>query len=121
MTLRAHKCPNGHITYPGHRLCPDCGNEQTRTVDLSQETAEVVTWTTSTATPPGVRQPNTLAIVEFSVEGTSVRVLGQTTSDEIEIGDKVEPVHAEELREAGVGIKPKDSDQTWDGYRFQPV
>mgnify|MGYP000412784707 CR=1 FL=1 len=121
MTLVAHECPNGHITYPGHRLCPECGEHQTETIDLTNETAEVVTWTTSTATPPGVRQPNTLAVVEFSVEAATVRMLGQATSDDIEIGDEVEPVYTEELRDPGVGIKPELSDQSWDGYRFQPV
>jgi uncharacterized OB-fold protein len=121
MTLTAYGCPNGHVTYPGHRLCPECGEQQTETVDLSDETAEVVTWTTSTATPPGVRQPNTLAIVEFTVEGTAVRMLGQTVSEDVEVGDEVEPVYTDELREPGVGIKPNESDQDWDGYRFQSV
>lgn len=121
MGFDAHRCSNGHITCPGHRLCPECGNEQTETIDLSDEIGEVVTWTTSTATPPGVRNPNTLAIVEFEVDGTSVRALGQSTSDGIEIGDEVEPVYVERLREPGAGLKPEDSDQEWDGYRFRPV
>jgi hypothetical protein len=89
-------------------------------VDLADRTAEVVTWTTSTATPPGVREPNTLAIVEFDVEGTSVRVLAGTTTDEVETGDPVRPVHVDELREPGAGIREPAS-QAWDGYRFEPV
>lgn len=119
MALVAHRCPNGHLTYPGHPLCPDCGEEQTDTVDLTDRTAEVVTWTESTATPPGVREPNLLAVVAFDVEGETVAALGQLT-DEVEIGDAVEPVYAEQLREPGAGIREPES-QSWDGYRFEPV
>jgi uncharacterized OB-fold protein len=117
----AHRCENGHLTYPGHTRCPDCGAEQTETVDLSDRTGAVVTWTTSTATPPGVREPNHLAIVEFTVDGESVRALGQlTTADGVDIGDDVEPVYAAELREPGAGIREPDS-QAWDGFRFEPA
>ncbi|MEA5386602.1 nucleic acid-binding protein [Haloarculaceae archaeon H-GB11] len=120
MSFDAHRCPNGHVTYPGHTLCPECGEKQTETIDLADRTAEVVTWTTSMATPPGVREPNTLAIVEFDVDGQSVRAIGQVTTDDVETGDDVEPVYAEELREPGEGIKEPES-QEWDGYRFQPT
>jgi uncharacterized OB-fold protein len=138
MTLNAHRCPNGHLTYPGHELCPDCGEEQTETVDLSDEIGEIVTWTTNTATPPGVRQPNSLAIVEFEVSeagsasesrtesdgGESVRAIGQLAGDgeeiDVEIGDEVRPVYAEELRDPDAGIRAKES-QEWDGYQFEPV
>ena len=117
--LEAYRYSDGSITYPGHPLGPD-GGEPVETVDLSEYTAEVVTWTTSTATPPGVRQPNTLAIVEFDVNGEPVRALGQVTTDEVEIGDEVKPVYCEELREPGVGIREPESHE-WDGYRFEPV
>jgi uncharacterized OB-fold protein len=121
MSMDAHRCPNGHVTFPGHTLCPECGEGQTETVDLSELTGEVVTWTTSTTTPPGVREPNTLAFVEFDVDGESVRALGQCTTDEVETGDEVEPVYVEELRDPDVGLKAGDSDQEWDGYRFEPT
>lgn len=120
MSMDAHRCPNGHVSYPGHALCPTCGEEQIETIDLSELTGEVVTWTTSTATPPGVREPNTLAFVEFDIDGESVRALGQVTTDEIETGDEVEPVYVEELRDPEVGLKAGESDQEWDGYRFEP-
>jgi uncharacterized OB-fold protein len=137
MSLHARRCPNGHLSYPGHELCPDCGEEQTETVDLTDEIGEVVTWTTNTATPPGVRQPNSLAIVEFEVseaqsasesraesdggEDDSVRAIGQLAEDtEVEIGDEVRPVYAEELRDPDAGIREKES-QAWDGYRFESV
>lgn len=132
----AHRCENGHLSYPGHTRCPDCGEPQTDTVDLSDRTAEVVTWTTSTATPPGVRQPNHLAIVEFEVpesqsdgpsdspdgvDGETVRALGQlTTAEGVDIGDDVQPVYTEELRDPAAGIREPES-QAWDGFRFEPV
>lgn len=119
-TLEAHQCENGHLSYPGHTRCPDCGAAQTGTVDLTDRTATVVTWTTSTATPPGVRQPNTLGIVEFDVDGEPVRALGQFTTDDIETGQAVTPVYASQLRDPDAGIRHPDS-QEWDGFRFEPV
>ncbi|GAB3683565.1 Zn-ribbon domain-containing OB-fold protein [Salinarchaeum chitinilyticum] len=124
--LLATRYESGAITYPGHPIGPE-GTEPVEEVDLSEYTAEVVTWTTSTATPPGVRQPNHLAIVEFAVpdpdgDGVqTVRALGQLTTDDVVSGDEVRPVYAEELREPGVGIKDEDSAQDWDGYRFEPI
>ncbi|PSP69837.1 nucleic acid-binding protein [Halobacteriales archaeon QH_8_67_27] len=125
MSFDAYVCENGHVTYPGHTLCPDCGEKQTETLDLSDRTGEVVTWTHSTKTPPGVRAPNTLAIVEFDLSAESladeyVRAIGQVTTDEVETGDPVEPVYAAELRDPDVGIRVPES-QGWDGYRFDPV
>lgn len=119
MSLDAHRCPNGHLTYPGHTRCPECGEQQTSTVDLAERTAKVVTWTESTATPPGVRSPNLIAVVEFEVDGETVRAFGGAT-EAVEIGDEVRPIHVEQLRESGAGIRHPDS-QEWDGYRFAPV
>jgi uncharacterized OB-fold protein len=132
MRFEAHVCENGHASYPGHTRCPDCGEEQTATVDLSERTAEVVTWTHSSKTPPGVRAPNTIAIVEFDVaeavaeaagveDGDEfVRAIGQVTTDDVETGDAVEPVDADQLRDPEAGIREPES-QEWDGYRFEPV
>ena len=126
MTLEAGICPNGHVSYPTHPRCPECGESQDAALDLVEERAEVVTWTTSTATPPGVREPNTMAIVEFDISNveaasdTFVRALGQATTDDIETGDVVEPVYVEELRDPDVGIREPES-QDWDGYRWDPV
>lgn len=110
---------DGSITYPPHPVSRD-GAERVGTVDLREYTAEVVTWTTATATPPGVRQPNHLAIVAFDVDGEEVRALGQLTTDGVEIGDEVEPVYAAELRDPEAGIREPAS-QNWDGFRFRPV
>ena len=120
MSLEAGRCPNGHLSYPIHPRCPDCGAPQDGTVDLADRTATVVTWTVSTATPPGVRQPNPLAIVEFDVDGEPVRAIGGLTTDEVETGDAVRPVHVEELRDPEAGIRAVES-QAWDGYRFEPL
>ncbi|WP_226483263.1 OB-fold domain-containing protein [Natrinema amylolyticum] len=119
MTMEATRYADGSISYPGHPRGPD-GAEPVETIDLSEYTAEVVTWTTSTATPPGVREPNTLAIVEFDVDGEAVRAIGQVTTDDVETGDKVRAVSVEELREPGAGIRDPES-QAWNGYRFEPV
>lgn len=119
--LIAGRCPDGHLSYPPHPRCPECGRPQdAEPVDLADETASIVTWTTSTATPPGVRQPNHLAIVAFEVDGRSVRALGQLTTPDVEIGDEVRPVYAGELRDPQAGIREPAS-QRWDGYRFEPV
>ncbi|MEF8773698.1 MAG: nucleic acid-binding protein [Halobacteriales archaeon] len=118
--MEAHRCPNGHLSVPAHPRCPECGEPQTEVVDLTDRTAEVVTWTTSTATPPGVREPNHLAIVEFDVAGSSVRAIGQVTTGEVAVGDDVEPVHVDQLREPDAGIR-EPSSQNWDGFRFDPV
>lgn len=127
--FEAAEYESGAVTYPPHPVGPE-GTERVGTIDLGAREATVITWTTSTATPPGVRQPNTLAIVAFDMgddyDGPPVRALGQIADDEegetyeVEIGDRVEPVYADELREPGAGIREPDS-QDWDGFRFQPV
>jgi uncharacterized OB-fold protein len=117
--MEAHRYPDGSLTYPGHARGP-AGEAPVDTVDLSDRTAEVITWTVSTASPPGVREPNPLAIVEFDVDGEPVRAIGGLTTDAVEIGDRVRPVHVDELRDPEAGIREPAS-QRWDGYRFEPV
>ncbi|WP_096393655.1 Zn-ribbon domain-containing OB-fold protein [Halorubrum trapanicum] len=130
-TFEAAEYADGTVTYPPHTVSPN-GAERVGTVDLREHEARVITWTTSTATPPGVREPNTLAIVEFEMgdeyDGPPVRALGQIAEREddsgksfdVDIGDRVEPVYADELREPGAGIREPES-QDWDGFRFRPV
>ncbi|ERH01683.1 MAG: putative nucleic-acid-binding protein containing a Zn-ribbon [Halonotius sp. J07HN6] len=117
--MEAARYPDGTIRYPSHPVGPE-GAEPVETVDLSEYRATVITWTTSTATPPGVREPNHLGIVEFDVDGEAVRAIGQLTSDDVAIGDTVKPVYADELRDPEAGIREPES-QSWDGYRFRPV
>ena len=123
-TFEAAEYAGGAVSYPPHPIGPG-GTERVGTVDLREHEARVITWTTSTATPPGVREPNTLAIVEFAMgddyDGPPVRALGQIAEQEdgsadqfdVAIGDRVEPVYADELREP--------ASQSWDGFRFRPV
>jgi len=117
--LTAVRYADGSLGYPAHTLGSD-GNPPVDTIDLREYTAEIITWTKATATPPGVREPNTLAIVEFEIDDESVRAIGQVTTTEITIGDRVEPVYVSELRDPTVGIREPDS-QAWDGYRFKPI
>ena len=121
--FEAAEYASGAVSYPPHPVGPE-GTDRVGTVDLREHAAEVITWTESTATPPGVRQPNTLAIVEFDMgadyDGPPVRAIGQVAdNDDVAIGDTVEPVYASELRDPGAGIREPDS-QEWDGYRFEP-
>ena len=117
--FEATRYADGSLGYPGHPVGPD-GAEPVGTIDLADETGEVVTWTTATATPPGVEAPNHLAIVAFEVDGETVRALGQLTTDDVAIGDAVEPVYAAELRDPEAGIRDPDAHE-WDGFRFEPV
>ena len=141
--FEAAEYADGTVTYPPHTVSPN-GADRTGSIDLREYEARVVTWTTSTATPPGVREPNTLAIVEFDMgddyDGPPVRALGQIAEGDragagsgddadggdggeqfdVDIGDRVEPVYAGELREPGAGIREPES-QDWDGFRFRPV
>ncbi len=122
MSMDAMRYTDGTVTYPPHPVGPE-GGEPLETVDLSGYEATVVTWTVSTATPPGVRAPNALAIVEFDVEGESVRAIGglvEGAEATVAIGDTVRPVHVDELRNPDAGIREPAS-QSWDGYRFEPV
>lgn len=117
--LVARQCLAGHLYYPDRAVCPDCGADESDPVALDGTTGTVITWTTARATPPGVRAPNTLAIVEFEFEGTTVRALGQTTTEDVAIGDEVRPVRVDELRDPEAAFRETDS-QRWDGVRFEP-
>jgi uncharacterized OB-fold protein len=118
--LLAGRCPNDHLAVPGQDRCPACGESREETVDLKDAVGEVITWTESKATPPGVRSPNPVAIVAFEVDGREVRAVGGLTDGDVEIGDRVRPVYVAELRDPGAGMRERES-QAWDGYRFDPV
>ena len=117
--LQAYGCPNGHFTHPAHPRCPTCGVPQESTVDLTSMTGTVLTWTTVTSTPPGVREPNTLAIVEFTLDDGTVHVLGGTT-EKVAVGDDVRLVYVERLRDPEQSVRAGTA-QPWDGFRFEPV
>lgn len=120
MGLTAHACGNGHVTYPGHYRCPECHEPQTGTIDLTEHTGTVITWTNSTSTPPGVREPNPIAIVEFDLDTGTVRVIGGLTTTNVSIGQSVKPVFEETLRDPNAGIRLPET-QNWSGYRFAPL
>lgn len=117
--LTAVRYSDGTISYPGHAVGRE-GGEVIETIDLSERTAQIITWTNVTATPPGVRSPNPMAIVEFDVDGQAVRALGQLTTSDVSIGDLVTPQYAAELRDPEATVRVPAS-QEWDGYRFAPV
>lgn len=116
--LRAHVCENDHLTVPGHPRCPTCGEPQERTLDLTGETGSVLTWTAVESTPPGVREPNLLAVVEFTTDVGPVRVLGGTVG-EVTVGDTVEPVFVDQLRDPAASVR-EGTEQPWSGFRFEP-
>ncbi len=117
--LLAHGCEDDHFTYPSHPRCPTCGKPQEETVALTSKVATVVTWTRVTSTPPGVREPNTLALVEFALDSGPVRVLGGTT-DDVAVGDEVQPVYVGQLRDPAESVR-QETAQPWDGFRFERV
>ena len=118
--FEAVRYDDGTVSYPGHPLGRE-GGEPVERIDLSELEGEIITWTTSTATPPGVREPNHLAIVEFELEsGDRVRAIGQLTDGEVETGDRVRPVYTARLRNPDECLRVEAS-QAWDGYRFEPI
>ncbi len=117
--LLAYRYEDGSLACPGHPRGP-AGDDPIGEVDLSDHTGEVVTFTVARATPPGVRAPNPVAIVEFTVDGETVRAVGQLTTTEVAIGDTVKPVYTDQLRDPEQSLREPAS-QAWDGYRFAPV
>lgn len=115
----AARYESGNITYPPHPVCPETGTPRTELIDLSAHVGTVLTWTQAMTTPPGVREPNTLAIVTFEVDGQTVRALGGTTGP-VSVGDRVRPVYVEQLRDPEQAIRETES-QRWDGVRFEPM
>jgi uncharacterized OB-fold protein len=117
--LIAVRYADGSLSCPPHPRGPG-GSEVVDRIDLSDRVAEVVTWTESHATPPGVREPNPIAIVEFDLDAGRVRTIGQLTTADVAIGDAVRPVPADDLRDPEAGVREPAS-QSWDGFRFEPA
>jgi len=117
--LVAYRYEDGSLACPGHPRGP-AGDEPVEEIDLSEYTGEVVTFTVARATPPGVRAPNPVAIVEFTIGEEAVRAIGQLTTETVSIGDTVMPVYTEQLRDPEQSLREPAS-QDWNGYRFEPV
>jgi uncharacterized OB-fold protein len=110
---------DGSVGYPMHPIGPD-GHAPLGEVALTGLTGTVETWTESTATPPGVRAPNLLAIVSIDVPGGPVRMIGQVAADTVAIGDRVQLGPPTQLRDPDSGLRPT-AVQSYVGHRFVPV
>ena len=110
---------DGSVGYPAHPIGPD-GAASTGEVVLTGIAGIVETWTVSTATPPGVRAPNLLAIVSFDVDGGPIRMIGQVEAAAIAIGDRVRLGPPTQLRDPERALRPQGV-QSYVGHRFVPV
>jgi uncharacterized OB-fold protein len=119
-TLNAYQCVNGHVSYPKHPMCNICGLTCEKKIPLSNLEATVITWTTSTVPTPGVRSPNTIAIVEYEIEGCKIKILGGVDAEKIKIGDKVKAKYIPELRDPKKSKRFAES-QYWGGHRFELI
>lgn len=83
---RAFKCTacSNHWYYTRAR-CVECGSTSFETYSLG--TGRVVATTTVHATPPGVRAPNRLGLIQFDDD---IRLVAQVDGPEISAGDSVE-------------------------------
>lgn len=120
MSLHAWACANGHLHVPRRQTCRTCGAPIEDSLALEDRVGEIVTWTVVRAPPPGVRSPNPVAFVRFEVGDESVTLLGGLTASDVAIGQPVEPVHVEELRDPTAGIVDPPA-AGWTGYRFRPI
>lgn len=87
--------------------CPECGDN--RFVQCDPGIGEVVSLTRVHVTPPGVREPNMLGLVEFD-DGANVIV---QLEGELEVGDEVRLTDDRVLR--------ADGDDTITGSRAIPA
>lgn len=118
-SIEAVRYADGTVSFPAHPRGRKGGDPVER-IDLRDRQAEIVSWTESVATPPGVRAPNLLAIAEFTLGKDSVRMIGQVATDTIQTGDIVKLEYVDELRDPERAVRATDS-QRWNGYRFSPV
>ena len=119
MAYTAARYADGSAGYPAHPIGPD-GVASAGEVALTGQEGTVETWTESTATPPGVRAPNLLAIVAFEVDGGPVRMIGQVDAATIAIGDRVRLGPPSQLRDPDRALRP-EAVQSYAGHRFVPV
>ncbi|MFC3476783.1 PhlB family protein [Halobacterium litoreum] len=77
--------------------CPSCGGTDFASVEVGE--GVVVATTVSRVTPPGVREPNHLAIARFG----DVQVTAQVADEELTAGDAVVLAGDYELRDGERG------------------
>lgn len=97
----------GNRTFYRKDRCPDCGDNRFKKWDPG--IGEVVSLTRVHVTPPGVREPNTLGLVEFD-GGANIIV---QLEGELEVGD--------EVRLADDRVLRADGDDTITGLRAVPA
>lgn len=97
---RAFVCTScEHRWYYSGERCPECGAEDVDTYQLAE--GRVVATTTVHATPPGVREPNSLAIVRFD----DITLIAQLEDETIETGDDVTFGEESVLRDGDTAIE----------------
>ncbi len=107
MGWKCRRC--GRIMYPKHECCLSCRNISFDEVSLGDE-CNLITYTKLYAPPKGIEMsPLTLGIVEFS---NKVRVLGQITTDNPELGMRLHPVWAK--------LRIIDGKEVY-GFKFEPI
>jgi uncharacterized OB-fold protein len=85
--FRCNKC--GKKMYLKHAVCPACKGRDFEHVNI-QGPGNVLTYTKLYATPEGIDEmPLVLGIIEFE---DKVALTGQITTQDVKIGDKVQPV-----------------------------
>lgn len=83
---RAFECEScSNRWYYTRARCTECGSESFETYPL--EAGRVMATTTVHATPPGVRAPNRLALVQFD---RGIRLIAQLGGPPVSAGDSVE-------------------------------
>lgn len=81
--FKCKSCSNRWYYTRSH--CTECGSTAFETYPL--ETGRVMATTTVHATPPGVRTPNRLALVQFD---GGIRLIAQVRGPPVSAGDSVE-------------------------------
>ncbi|MEM2896105.1 MAG: Zn-ribbon domain-containing OB-fold protein [Candidatus Bathyarchaeia archaeon] len=106
----AYKCKKcGKAYYPKHSRCFKCKSKDFDEIELGN-VCTLLTYTKLYAIPKGIdKVPLVLGIVEFE---NGVRVLGQITTEEVEIGMKLKPISGE--------LRVIEGKPTL-GFKFEPL
>jgi uncharacterized OB-fold protein len=105
-----YKCKNcGKVYYPKHSRCFKCKSKDFEEIELGN-ICTLLTYTKLYAIPRGIdKVPLVLGIVEFE---NGVRMLGQITTEKVEIGMKLRPIFGE--------LRIIDGKPIF-GFKFEPL
>jgi uncharacterized OB-fold protein len=105
-----YRCKNcGKVYYPKHSRCFKCKSKDFEEIELGN-ICTLLTYTKLYAIPRGIdKVPLVLGIVEFE---NGVRMLGQITTEKVEIGMKLRPIFGELRVIEGKPIF---------GFKFEPL